>query len=89
MWADCLYIEEAAILQILSQPSVLLLDQEPEWVAWYPTPGGAALMGDRVESIQIELLRQNRVRRNAALGPLPWRHWTPPAQARLTNGCAT
>ena len=69
MWADCLYIEEAAILQILSQPSVLLLDQEPEWVAWYPTPGGAALVGDRVESIQIELLRQNRVRRNAALGP--------------------
>ena len=34
VWADCLYIEEAAILQILSQPSVLLLDQEPEWVAW-------------------------------------------------------
>ena len=26
-------------------------------------------MGDRVESIQFELLRQNRVRRNAALGP--------------------
>ncbi len=68
MWADCLYIEDALILQILKQPAVLLLDKEPEWVAWYPTPGGAALIGDRVESIQTELHRQNRVRKNASLG---------------------
>ncbi len=68
VWADGFYIEDALMPQILKQPAVLLLDKEPEWVAWYLTPGGAALMGNRVGSIQTELRRHNRMRKSAALG---------------------
>ncbi len=68
VWADCRYIEDAHTLQILDHPAVLLLENEPAWVACFPTPVGAALMSSRVDSIRSELMRQNRARKDAALG---------------------
>ncbi len=75
MGADCRYIKNALVLQILDQPAVLLLEDEPAWVAWCSrvallqlSPGGAAFTGSRVETIRTELMLQNRVRKDAGLG---------------------
>ena len=67
-WADCRYISECSISRILAaQLPTLSLDTA--WVAWVDAPQGDLLRGNRVDSIDTEVRRQNKRHQAIALGP--------------------
>ena len=68
VWADCRYITDAAILRVVDQEAARL-EVDPRWSAWRDVPSIDNFLGNQVGTIQTELLRQNTVRKQAALGP--------------------
>ncbi len=68
IWADCRFIRECSILQILAA-QLPLLSLDTAWVDWADTPRNNPHKGNRMHSIETEIRLQNRRNQAVALGP--------------------